>query len=102
LLMPLNARQRRVARRNLDLCFPDLSPEERRALLKRHFEAVGMSFVEMGIGWFTPIDRLLMRVDIAGREHLDSALAAGKGALLFSAHFTALEVGVAVLERLAP
>jgi KDO2-lipid IV(A) lauroyltransferase len=100
LLLPLNRRQRRVARRNLELCFPELSPAERSALLTRHFEAVGMSFVEMGVGWFTPIDRLLERVDIVGREHLDHALAAGKGALLFTAHFTTLEVGVAVLEAL--
>jgi len=61
-----------------------------------------MSFVEMGIGWFTPIERLLERVTITGREHLDRALGEGKGALLFSAHFTTLEVGVAVLETLAP
>jgi KDO2-lipid IV(A) lauroyltransferase len=102
LLLPLNARQRRVARRNFELCFPELDAEQRRALLVRHFEAVGMSFVEMGIGWFTPIDKLLERVDIVGREHLDRALAAGNGALLFAAHFTTLEVGVAVLEALAP
>src|SRR6185436_18132046 len=85
-----------------ELCFPELSAEERGALLRRHFEAVGMSFVEMGVGWFTPIDRLLKRVDVVGREHLDRALARGKGALLFTAHFTTLEVGVAVLEALTP
>src|SRR5690606_3853826 len=57
---------------------------------------------EMGVGWFTPIDELLRRVEIVGREHLDAALTKGKGALLFAAHFTTLEVGVAVLERLVP
>jgi KDO2-lipid IV(A) lauroyltransferase len=102
LLLPLNPRQRRVARRNLALCFPELNAAERAALLERHFEAVGMSFVEMGVGWFTPLDRLLERVEIVGREHLDRALAKGKGALLFTAHFTTLEVGVAMLEALAP
>jgi KDO2-lipid IV(A) lauroyltransferase len=56
----------------------------------------------MGIGWFTPIDRLLERVAVHGREHLDNAFAAGRGALLFTAHFTTLEVGVGVLEALAP
>jgi KDO2-lipid IV(A) lauroyltransferase len=93
-------RERRAARRNLELCFPELDAQRRRKLLDAHFGAVGMSFVEMGIGWFTPIDRLLERVDIFGREHLDAALANGKGVLLFAAHFTTLEVGVAVLEHL--
>jgi Kdo2-lipid IVA lauroyltransferase/acyltransferase len=100
LLRQLKRRQHRVARRNLELCFPELDAAARQALLERHFEAIGMSFVEMGIGWFTPIERLLDRVEIVGREHLDAALRKGKGALLFAAHFTTLEVGVAVLEAL--
>lgn len=100
LLRLLKRREYRVARRNLELCFKESSAAERQRLLDRHFEAVGMSFVEMGMGWFTPLERLLARVAIAGREHLDEALARGKGALLFAAHFTTLEVGVAVLEAL--
>jgi KDO2-lipid IV(A) lauroyltransferase len=102
LLKMAKARERRTAQRNLAICFPELSDRERADLLDRHFEAVGLSFVEMGIGWFWPIDRLLERVEIVGREHLDAALARGRGALLFAAHLTALEVGVAVLEVLAP
>jgi len=57
----------------------------REDLLKRHFEAVGTSFIEMGVGWFAPLDALVARVAVHGREHLERALAAGKGALLFCA-----------------
>ena len=69
----------------------------------RHFEAVGMSFVEMGIGWFCA-DRRLARTSqrIDGASISTRALAAGSGVLLFAAHFTTLEVGVAVLEALTP
>ncbi len=102
LLIKLERREQRIARRNIEICFPELSPAERSTLLKRHFESVGMSFVEMAIGWFWPLGRLLKRVEIHGREHLDLARASGKGVLLFSAHFTTMEVGVAVLEALAP
>ena len=98
----LKRREQRVAQRNLELCFKHLTAAERSELLDRHFEAVGMSFVEMGIGWFTPIERLLERVEIHGREHLEQARARGRGALLVGAHFTTLEVGVAVLEALVP
>jgi len=100
LLLHLKRREHRTAARNLEICFPERSPAERQHLLEQHFESVGMSFVEMGVGWFTPIERLLQRVEIVGREHLDRALAGGKGVLLFTAHFTTLEVGVAVLEAL--
>jgi KDO2-lipid IV(A) lauroyltransferase len=102
LLRRVKRREHRVATRNFELCFKRLDAAERQALLVRHFESVGMSFVEMGIGWFTPIERLLARVTVGGREHLDAALARGNGALLFTAHFTTLEVGVAVLEAIAP
>jgi KDO2-lipid IV(A) lauroyltransferase len=102
LLRRVKRRQERIARRNIELCFRHLTAAQQRELLDRHFEAVGMSFVEMGIGWFTPIERLLQRVDIHGREHLERALSRGRGALLVGGHFTALEVGFAVLEALSP
>ncbi len=99
-LKRLKSRERRTATRNLQACFPNLSALEQARLLDLHFEAVGMSFLEMAIGWCWPIDRLLKIVRIEGREHLEHALTRGKGVLLFAAHFTPLEVGVAVLESL--
>jgi KDO2-lipid IV(A) lauroyltransferase len=101
-LRRLKRRELRTTRRNLEICFPELGAAEREELLRRHFESVGTSFAEMGFGWFAPIEDVLARVTISGREHLDAALAAGKGALLFAAHFTTLEIGVAVLEAIVP
>ena len=42
--------RRAVVRRNIGLCFPDLSATDRNALARRHFEALGMSLIEMGLG----------------------------------------------------
>src|SRR5690606_1849656 len=39
-LLKLKARERRTAERNLAACFPELAPDERDALLRRHFEAL--------------------------------------------------------------
>ena len=93
-------RERRAAARNLEICFPDKSPDEHGRLLREHFAAIGISFLEMGIGWFAPIARLRRLIRITGREHLDAALARGGPLLLWGAHFTTLEVGVAILEDL--
>ncbi|MDH5536696.1 MAG: lipid A biosynthesis acyltransferase [Betaproteobacteria bacterium] len=102
LLMPLLGRQRHVAERNLAICFPELDETERRALLVRHFEAFGASLSEMALGWYAPISKLKALVTVEGKEHLDAAAARGKGTILFMAHFTCLEVGVAILEDICP
>lgn len=94
----LQRRERLVAARNLEICFPDMDAAARRRLVKRHFRSVGLSIVEMGIGWFTPIAKLRRRVTVRGIERLEAALAAGRGALLVTAHFTPIEIGVGILE----
>ena len=93
-LMP---RRRRVVAINLATCFPELSAKERAALLQEHFRAIGISFVEMAIGWFSPVERLRELIRITGLEHLERARANGQPVLLISAHLTPLEVGFSIL-----
>ena len=90
-------RRRRIAAANLAYCFPELTGRERAALLDRHFLSLGFALVEIALAWYADpaVLRELVRVD--GREHLDAALARGRGALLLSGHFTAMEIGGARL-----
>jgi KDO2-lipid IV(A) lauroyltransferase len=97
-LYVMQKRERLVAAKNLEICFPELDARSRQRLLRRHFRSVGLSIVEMGIGWFTPIAKLRRRVTVTGSERLEAALAAGRGALLVTAHFTPIEIGVGILE----
>lgn len=97
-----NTRERRNADRNLEICFPELSANERKALLVRHFEAVGASFFEMGLGWFAPMEKLRELITIRGREHLEKVVRDGNGAIIFTAHFTSIETTCIVFEQLIP
>jgi KDO2-lipid IV(A) lauroyltransferase len=100
LLLRLQHRQRKIARINLAICFPEFSSSERSTLLRQHFRSIGLSMVEMAIGWYSAKQKLHRLVQVDGKEHLDAAIAKGHGVILVSAHFTALEVGVAILDSL--
>lgn len=94
--------RRFVVERNLELCFPELGEAERKALAKRHFESLGMSVIEMGLGRWAS-DRFHERVGtLIGIEHLEAAVAAGKGVILLSAHFTTLEIMGRKLAMVSP
>jgi KDO2-lipid IV(A) lauroyltransferase len=94
--------RRAIVRRNIELCFPEMTPAERDTLAKAHFLALGMSLIEMGLGrWGSDkIHRKLGRLE--GIEHLNSAIESGKGIILLSAHFTTLEIMGRVLALNCP
>jgi KDO2-lipid IV(A) lauroyltransferase len=91
LLLPLGFV--RIAQRNLELCFPESSAEHRHEILRGHFRSVGIGLFETAMSWWSSDERIRKLTQLEGQEHLQAALAAGKGALLLSAHFTTLEIG---------
>jgi KDO2-lipid IV(A) lauroyltransferase len=92
----------RIARRNLELCLPEKSVEERERLLVEHFRSVGVGIFETAISWWSSDERIRRLTTLEGEEHLREALARGRGAILLSAHFTTLEIGARALTARIP
>ena len=92
----------RIARRNLELCLPELSGEEREALLREHFASLGVGLLEIPLAWWSSPARLARLVRIEGVEHLQAAVARGRGVILLTAHFTPLEMAGRALASVAP
>lgn len=85
--------QKKVVRRNIELCFPGMPAAEREDLLKRHFHEAGISLPETALAWFMPREQLLSLVRFEGLEEFDRLVASGRGVILLAAHFTTLEIG---------
>lgn len=100
LLGKLLKSRRRVVRTNLRLCLPELDEAAREKLADAHFAALGAGLFEAGLAWFASDRRMARITEVRGIEHLDAALADGRGVLLLTGHFTTLELGASCVGRL--
>lgn len=91
-LRMLMGSRRRVAARNLELCFPELDPSAREQLLQRHFAALGIGLFEFARAWWGSLAASRRGLRLEGLEHLQAARAGGHGVILISGHFTTLEI----------
>ena len=99
--------RRRITETNLKLCFPELSAEQVHGRAKAVFEAVAIGILEMCIVWLNPKRSLRERTSVHGREHLEAAIAEGRGVILLGGHFATMdaiaqtlgELGVDVMYR---
>jgi Kdo2-lipid IVA lauroyltransferase/acyltransferase len=83
--------RRRVVKVNLRLCFPELSGAEIDRLASAHYQAIGIGLFETCVAWWGPVASL-PKHRIVGAEHLENAIGNGRGVILFTAHFTTLEL----------
>lgn len=92
-LLHAGLRERRwVAARNIELCFPELDATARSGLLHAHFAALGIGVFEFARAWWGSVAPMRRGLAIEGLEHLQAALAANRGAIVVSGHFTTLEI----------
>lgn len=89
--------RRRAARINLKQAYPALSNAEIDTLNKKAFKSLGISIFESGTAWFQNSDTLKQHCRIEGKQHLDNAMARGKGVVLLTGHFTTLEIGARLI-----
>ena len=94
--------RRAIIRRNIELCFPDLSAEERDDLAYEHFKALGMCLIEMGLGRWASDKHLSSITTVSGLEHVTNITDTGQGVIMLAAHFTTIEVSGRVLATLLP
>ncbi|MEP7102786.1 MAG: lipid A biosynthesis acyltransferase [Burkholderiales bacterium] len=96
LLYPLANARRRIALRNIGLCFPEQTRAEHEALAREHFQWLGRSILERGLLWYASPERLKRLIHVEGDVTL--AERSERPVMWLAPHFMALDVaGVSVL-----
>jgi Kdo2-lipid IVA lauroyltransferase/acyltransferase len=102
LLQRLLRGRARVARRNLELCLPELDDRARRSLLDASFRDLGIGVFEFVRAWWGSVEPMRRDASIEGAEILQSLHREGRGVIMVSGHFMTLELCGRLLCDYAP
>jgi Kdo2-lipid IVA lauroyltransferase/acyltransferase len=83
----LSRRYRERALTNMRVAFPDWSQDRLDALSRQNFAEMGRIVIEWARHSRLSPEALLARVEFEGLEHLEKAIARGRGALVVTAHY---------------
>jgi len=101
-LMRIAGARRRVAARNIALCFPELDQAAQAALLRESFAELGIGLFEFARAWWGSVAPMRGREVVEGLEHLQAARAGGRGVIIVSGHFVTLELAARLMCEHAP
>ncbi|AUD61933.1 lipid A biosynthesis lauroyl acyltransferase [Shewanella sp. Pdp11] len=102
LVMKFAGSRTHTARRNLALCFPEMSEAQREDLLKRNFEETGKAIFDTINAWWWSDEKVQQHMSITGKEHVQDTLDAGHGVILFAVHCLPLEMGARIFGQFQP
>ena len=91
--------RRRIAMRNLELCFPQWTPAQRRAVVWRHFIYFAQAWLDRSWLWHAPPEVVRERLKLTGAV---DEIAGEAPVILFVPHFLGLDTGVTALTLLTP
>jgi len=102
LLWLTNAKRLGIARINIDLCFPDLSEQQREELLRKHYRASGEAVLDLGFIWWAPERRLKKHIRVTGLDDFLSLFAQGKRVIVLTGNFLNADLGGIYVSRFHP
>lgn len=97
LSMKVAKRRREIARRNIELCFPEMTDAQRENLLKENFISTGLAIFETGMAWFWSDRRVRKYSSTIGSEYIHKIQEQKQGVLLVGIHFLTLELGARIV-----
>ncbi|ACJ27645.1 Lipid A biosynthesis acyltransferase [Shewanella piezotolerans WP3] len=91
-----------TAKRNLQLCFPEMSDAEQQVLLRENFEQTGKAIFDTINAWWWSDEKIQQHMTIKGQQHVQQTLDNGQGVILFAVHCLPLEMGARIFGQFQP
>ncbi len=89
-----------VTRKNIQICFPDKTPDERNQLVKASLIETCKLTCEMGAVWLWPASRTLSMIkNVVGEDTIHEALKHGQGLIVLGPHIGNWELFGLYLDR---
>ena len=81
LVFSLPSSRKRIAQKNIEVCFPNLSSDEQYALLRKNFISMGIAIMEVGLGGrldavnvFDPEVSIITSISLDHQEFLGNSI----------------------------
>ena len=94
LVRNVNTKRRRIARKNIELSFPEITNEEKKELIRANFRHQARSILSYGLIWWAPRSVLENRIVIEGQENIEKSRSKARGVIFMAAHSLGLEAAV--------
>ncbi len=98
----VNAKRRRIAHINLELCFPHWPLEKRKQVIRDHFKIYGQAIVDLGMVSLSSEERLNAVINIEGFENYRSVRNAGNAVIFLTPHLVGVDIAGTLLSRHLP
>ena len=102
LFYALGSSRRRIAFKNIRVCFPELTDSEVRKINRQHYQMAGQSIFTTTMNWWISKKRFNKLVTVHGRATYDEALKSGHNIIILAPHFAALDVAGYTLAQERP
>ena len=91
--------RKKIALKNIELCFQDLSGDQQSRLLKNNLISTGQGLAETLMAYWSHEKKFSNRFKLIGIENIDKALAQNRGCILLSYHHHLIELATRVINQ---
>lgn len=88
--------RRKIAKRNIELCFPEKTPVDQEAIVKEHFQLLTRSVLERGLIFYASTERLKKLIHVEGDPHFGDKHP-DQNFTIFIPHFVGLDISAIAL-----